>query len=166
MAAKMADAPALDLDISVEAEQWGAVATVSTVAERAARAAFAAANGKGPAEAAIVLSTDARVQLLNRDYRGQDKPTNVLSFASGDDAMEMPDGVPHLLGDIIVAYETTAREAAAENKSISDHFSHLVVHGMLHLLGYDHQDDAQAQEMEDLEVQVLADLGIDDPYGA
>lgn len=118
-------------------------------------------------EISVVLSDDAEVQELNRQYRGQDKPTNVLSFAALDDEdTPIPEEGPILLGDIILAYETTVKEAQAEEKTVANHLSHLVVHGVLHLLGYDHIEDDEAEEMEGLERTVLAALGIPDPYSS
>ncbi|MCC9621274.1 rRNA maturation RNase YbeY [Thalassospira sp. MA62] len=120
-------------------------------------------------EIGVRLTDDATVQVLNRDYRGKDAPTNVLSFAaleSADDAsvfMMAPD-MPLMLGDIVIARETCAREAAEQNKSLGNHLLHLAVHGTLHLVGYDHMVDDEAEEMEDLERRILAGLGVDDPY--
>ncbi|PKU23389.1 rRNA maturation RNase YbeY [Telmatospirillum siberiense] len=116
-------------------------------------------------EVSLVLADDAMVQELNRQYRGQDKPTNVLSFAAldGDDEIAVPDG-PLMLGDVVLAFETTTREALAEGKPLADHLSHLLVHGILHLLGYDHLEEAEAEEMEGRERVILAGLGIADPY--
>jgi probable rRNA maturation factor len=115
-------------------------------------------------EVSLLLTTDSQVQDLNRDYRGQDKPTNVLSFAALDADSPIPPDGPILLGDVIIARETTEREAAEEDKKLSHHLSHLVVHGVLHLLGYDHMEDDEAEEMESLERSILAGLGIPDPY--
>lgn len=120
-------------------------------------------------EIGVRLSDDATVRILNRDYRDKDKPTNVLSFAaleSAEDAsafMMAPD-MPLLLGDIIIARETCAREAIEQNKPLKNHLVHLAVHGTLHLVGYDHMVDDEAEEMEDLERKILGTLGIDDPY--
>jgi probable rRNA maturation factor len=132
---------------------------------RAAAETVADANG----DVAVVLTDDAAIRVLNRDWRKLDKPTNVLSFpaprreaASGK---KIPsDDAPALLGDIVIAYETTAREATAEGKPFAHHLSHLAVHGFLHLLGYDHESDAAAQDMERLEAGILARLGVPDPY--
>lgn len=121
---------------------------------------------EGVVELSIVLADDEAVRALNRGWRGQDKPTNVLSFAALDDEdAPLVDGAPLLLGDVILAYETCAAEAKEQDKSLADHFGHLVVHGVLHLLGYDHMDDEEAAEMEALETDLLASLGIPDPYG-
>lgn len=155
----------LDMDIAVTAGDWSVVTDAAKIAEQAARAAFAAAADDVPSEAGILLSDDAAVQGLNRDYRGKDKPTNVLSFAAQEGDMPTPDGAPILLGDIVIALETLSRESADEGKATADHLSHLVVHGMLHLLGYDHQTDAEADEMESLEVRILQGLDIKNPYG-
>ncbi len=118
-------------------------------------------------EISLVLADDAMVQGLNRQYRGQDKPTNVLSFAAldGEEDEPLADG-PLLLGDVVLAFETARREAVAEDKPLADHLSHLLVHGVLHLLGYDHLADDEAEEMESRERAILADLGIADPYAA
>lgn len=115
----------------------------------------------GAAELSIVLTDDAEQRVLNRDWRGIDKPTNVLSFPQLE-PFAPPAG---LLGDIVLARETLEREAAELGKSFEDHFTHLVVHGFLHILGHDHVDDAEALVMEGLETQILASLGIADPYG-
>jgi probable rRNA maturation factor len=113
------------------------------------------------AELSVQLADDAQIRALNAQWRGVDKPTNVLSFpvAAGDKIAAAP-----LLGDIVVAFETAEREAAEEGKTFADHYAHLVVHGFLHLLGFDHQDAAEADRMETLETVILARLGIADPY--
>lgn len=125
------------------------------------------ANG----EVAVVLTDDAAIRALNRDWRKLDKPTNVLSFpvpprsaVAGKSIPLMKGEAPALLGDIVIAYETTAREAVAEGKPFSHHLAHLAVHGFLHLLGYDHESDAAAQDMERLEARILARLDVPDPY--
>ncbi len=158
-------APELEVCVSREAGAWpdGAEA----LAERVAYATLAASYppDDGPAELSVVLADDALVQQLNRDYRGKDKPTNVLSFALTEaEEPELEEGAPVLLGDVILAYETVQREAAEQNKNPDDHLTHLVVHGVLHLLGYDHETDDEAEEMEALETRLLATLGIADPY--
>jgi probable rRNA maturation factor len=117
-----------------------------------------------------VFTSDAAVQELNREWRGLDKPTNVLSFPMLERAvlLELPDmGPPELLGDIALARETCAREADEKGVSIEDHATHLIIHGLLHLAGYDHEiSAADADAMETLEINALALLGIADPYGA
>jgi len=117
------------------------------------------------AELGITLTDDETVRTLNRDHRGQDKPTNVLSFplAGADFAPEAP-GAPLLLGDVVLALGTVAREAAEQGKSLEAHAVHLVVHGVLHLLGHDHETDADAEAMERLEIGVLQALGLPNPY--
>ena len=114
-------------------------------------------------ELSVALSDDRHVRRLNRDYRGHDRATNVLSFPSEQIAPgELP---PHpMLGDLVFAHETCAREAQAQNKGFDEHFAHLFVHGLLHLYGYDHSSEAEAQVMEALERSTLARLGIADPY--
>jgi len=107
------------------------------------------------AEISIVLTDDTHIQALNRDYRGKDKSTNVLSF---------PQDEPALLGDVICAHETIAREAEEQGKSFHDHFTHMLIHGALHLLGYDHETDEEAEEMESLEIEILSKLNIKNPY--
>ena len=114
-----------------------------------------------PTELSIVLSSDAEIRILNRDYRSKDTATNVLSFPSG---LSPEISGTDMLGDVILAYETVAAEAARDGKTLEAHLRHLVVHGVLHLLGYDHETDSDAVEMERREVEILADFGITDPY--
>ena len=116
----------------------------------------------GPCELSLVFADDATVQALNAEWRGKDKPTNVLSFPAFP--LKPGDKLPPLLGDVILAFETVAREAAEEGKPLDHHVSHLVLHGFLHLLGYDHETDADAEVMEALETRILAKLAIPDPY--
>lgn len=173
----------LDISFSLESGDWEtAAADVERLTDAAARAAFEAAEkpeimgGDTPVEMSLVLADDALVQTLNRDYRDKDKPTNVLSFAllddlddtdeSTDDVLARDEGMPILIGDVILAFETVQREALEQGKSFEDHLTHLVIHGVLHLLGYDHQSDPDADRMERLETSILARLGIADPYSA
>ena len=154
--------PAVEVAILVESPLWGDEAPWRALAEAAVAAAVEVAELDVPehAELSLVLTDDAAIRVLNRDHRGKDKPTNVLSFPGFD-----PDEPPEpLLGDIVVAHETTAREAAEEVKPLAAHFSHLVVHGMLHLFGYDHETTDDAEVMEAEERRILARLGLDDPY--
>ena len=117
-----------------------------------------------PSELSVVLSSDRLVRRLNRDYRGRDEPTNVLSFAELDEPAGAITAGPRLLGDVILARETVVKEAGEQGKQAADHLAHLVVHGVLHLLGYDHQNRCEAQAMESLEREILHGLGIADPY--
>jgi probable rRNA maturation factor len=150
----------LNIEISRNTEGWPEA--LDARADAAVRAALTQSKARiaGPAELSIVLTDDAEQQLLNRDWRGIDKPTNVLSFPQ----IEPFGPVSGLLGDIILARETLVREAEEQGVSFDDHFTHLVVHGFLHLLGYDHMDDDEALAMEGLETQILASLGVADPY--
>jgi len=151
-------------DILVSAPCWQQEADCEAVVRRAIDAAAATADaGTAGAEVAVMLTDDAGLRSLNRDWRAIDKPTNVLSFPApptpGAGA-----GAPRQLGDIAIAFETTRREAEAEGKPFAHHLSHLAVHGFLHLCGYDHETDADAETMEGLERDILARLGIPDPY--
>lgn len=149
------------IDIAIEAEAWesfedpaGLAGTV--IGQSISQSGVRVADG---AEISIVLCDDAFIADLNRKWRQLDKPTNVLSFPSGGAVAATP-----VLGDIVIAYETAAREAAEAGKPLRDHVAHLLAHGFLHLIGYDHIVDADAEAMEALERSVLARLGIDDPY--
>lgn len=153
----------LSADILVTAACWEAEPEAETLVQRAiAAAARQACPSVDGAEVAIVLTDDSGIQTLNRDWRGIDKPTNVLSFPAAP--VPGPDTQPRMLGDIAIAFEVTRREAESENKPFAHHLSHLAVHGFLHLLGYDHETDADAEIMENLERQILDDLDIPDPY--
>jgi probable rRNA maturation factor len=150
-------APAIE--IVVESRLWSAQRNARAVIRRAIGAAAAMApTGKG--EIAIVLTDDPAMRRLNRAWRGKNAPTNVLSFPASKD-----NGAAHL-GDIAIAYETTAREAKAEHKHFRHHLAHLAVHGYLHLAGYDHIDEQEAQIMENLEIAVLQRLKVPNPYVA
>ncbi|MCZ8545700.1 rRNA maturation RNase YbeY [Mesorhizobium qingshengii] len=152
----------VDIDLAVEAGNWPEEAVLLRLVERAAGAAFAETGAAGRSELSVVFSDDAQIRTLNAGWRGKDKPTNVLSFP----AFPFPKGgpLPPMLGDIVLAAETVAREAALEEKPLENHISHLVIHGLLHLLGYDHETDAEAEEMEAIERAALARLAIPDPY--
>lgn len=114
------------------------------------------------AELSVLLANDEKLKALNNDWRGKDKPTNVLSFPGSD---VLPgEAAESILGDIVISVETTKREAELENKRFDDHFTHLIIHGLLHLFGYDHETEEQALQMETLETEILAQLGITDPY--
>lgn len=154
--------PAVDLMVRVDHRDWRPLTgDPEGLVEAAVMAALAEFEPEA-VEVSVVLADDAAVQALNRDHRGKDRPTNVLSFPP---AYSPPAGVgPRPLGDVILALETVRDEAAKQGKSAADHLRHLVVHGILHLSGYDHETEAEAEEMEDLERTVLASLGIADPY--
>lgn len=168
------------VDVLVESDRWSAaLPDVESLVHRAAQAVLSAAPDlPGNAELSVLLSDDANIRRLNRDYRDSDSATNVLAFSNDDPASgpvvgrvvgpvsgAMADPRPTLLGDVVIAFETTAREAADQKKPLSHHVSHLLVHGVLHLLGYDHDEATAASGMEDLERAILAGLGIPDPYG-
>jgi probable rRNA maturation factor len=154
---RRAAAPAMD--IAFASPLWGAQPLAAQTVRDAITAAGALATPSG--EVSIVLTDDASIAKLNRQWRGIDKPTNVLSFPAAKPDVQGP---PPLLGDVIVAYETLAREAAEQAIPILHHLAHLVVHGYLHLLGYDHQTDSEAGAMEGLERDILSRLRIADPY--
>jgi probable rRNA maturation factor len=153
----------LCIDVSSSAACWSDnLSSADALARRAANAVWhRIGRVEGNAEVSIVLGDDMLVRDLNQRYRSQDKATNVLSFPAGDDGQP---GMPCLLGDVILAYDTIAREATEQQKPLADHFQHLCVHGILHLLGHDHQEDSDATTMETLEISILADLGIANPY--
>ena len=156
----------------IEDARWQA-AGLGTLVAPAVAASFAEL-GLDPAEFTLCVMgcDDARIALLNAEFRGKPVPTNVLSWPTWDlsaetegDAPDAPQpGEDESLGDIALAYETCAREAAEQDKPLADHVTHLVVHGLLHLLGYDHLRDGDAARMEGLEVRILARLGLSDPY--
>ncbi len=158
------------IDVTVTCPDWdGALPDAVPACSRAAAAALEAAVRQTPdgAEISLLLTDDAMMRTLNRDYRGQDKATNVLSFALADDAPHgQGEAVDAMLGDVVLAFETISREAAEQGKSLADHTAHMIVHGVLHLLGFDHQTDDEAADMETLEKSILAELGIADPYQA
>ena len=142
-----------------------AVATLRSAAEPCLGAGLAD-RLPGQIEVSIRLTDDAEMRGLNRTYRGQDKPTNVLSFEGDDMASAGGPGEPWLLGDVVLAFETVAGEASMEGRPLEAHLAHLVVHGVLHLLGHDHEDEAEASTMEALESRIVLGLGFADPHGA
>ncbi|MDI3469403.1 MAG: Metal-dependent hydrolase YbeY, involved in rRNA and/or ribosome maturation and assembly [Pseudolabrys sp.] len=150
---------AVAIDILVESPLWKNVpAAEATVIEAIGAAAAEISTSAG--EVSVVLTDDEAIRRLNRDWRKIDKPTNVLSFP----AARTPGLEPVLLGDIVIAYETLEREAAAEGKDFLHHLAHLAVHGFLHLMGYDHQTDSDADDMESVEIAILNRLKVPDPY--
>jgi probable rRNA maturation factor len=157
-------------EVLVVADCWQTEPDADAVIQRAiATAAEIARTGLGAdfgeAELAVMLTDDAGIRTLNLNWRGIDKPTNVLSFpALPPTGAGGPHDAPRMLGDIAIAYETTRKEADDEQKPFDHHLSHLAVHGFLHLIGYDHEKDHDAERMESLEQEILAQLGIPDPY--
>jgi len=141
------------IEVEVEDEAWAGLPDVRVVVERAARAAL----GATPGDIVILLTDDAAVQDLNARFRDRDRPTNVLSFPAAHSA------APHL-GDLVLAFGVCAAEAQAQGKTLPDHLTHLVVHGVLHLLGRDHEAETEAEAMEAEERTLLASLGVADPY--
>jgi probable rRNA maturation factor len=157
----------LAIDVVHEAGDWGRLDAVSDTV-RAAADALAAELAIAASEACVALSSDAEVERLNATYRGKQAPTNVLSFPAGPAIEPAADAAEpvRFLGDLALAAETVVREAADLDVPFEHHLQHLVVHGLLHLLGYDHETDDEAEAMEALEVRILARLGIADPYAA
>jgi probable rRNA maturation factor len=142
------------IEVEIEDDAWSAaLPEVEAVVVRAATAALGSVEG----DVVILLTDDEAVREINARFRDRDRPTNVLSFPAAESAF------PHL-GDLTLAFGVCATEAEAQAKTLSDHLSHLIVHGVLHLLGRDHEDDAEADEMEDEERSILASLGVADPY--
>ena len=159
----------LDIQISVEEGDWPSEDVLHAMSERVLGEAagllqteVAQPFPKTEPELSLVFTDDAAIRTINAEWRGQDKPTNVLSFPAFP---LVPGGMPGpMLGDIIIARETVEREAVDLEKGIDDHLAHLMVHGFLHLFGYDHMNDAEAEVMEGLETRILARLGLSDPY--
>lgn len=155
--------PEIDVGLEIEADEWGDEGVLEAMAHRAIDATFAHLGvTSGTSELSILFTDDAAIQVLNREWRAKDKPTNVLSFPAFP--VEPGDDLPPMLGDIVLAFETVKREADEENKPFAHHLTHLTVHGLLHLLGYDHETEEQAEEMEGLEREILSSLAIPDPY--
>ena len=146
----------IDLDLQVEAGAWTReLSELTPICERALIAGAAQKQVSG--EVSLLLTDDAQIQILNRDWRKKDKPTDVLSFPASE--MDRP-----FLGDIAVSFGITQTDAETRNIGLDQHLSHLLIHGLLHLLGHDHKDDTEAAEMERLEIAALASLGWPDPY--
>src|SRR3954452_17357488 len=154
-------------EVLVVADCWQREPESEAVIQRAvAAAAENVDEDVAEAELAVMLTDDAGIRTLNSNWRGIDKPTNVLSFPALPPPTPLAgtDDIPRMLGDIAIAYETARREADDEQKPFDHHLSHLTVHGFLHLVGYDHETDDAAEAMEALEIEILAQLGIPDPY--
>lgn len=163
----------LEADILIEDRRW-AEAGLEKLSVTAIKAVLANLGLKGRFEVSVLGCNDARIATLNADFRGKPRPTNVLSWPDDERGAEHPGDRPEppvpgpdgtiVLGDVAIAYETCAAEAAAAGRTLAHHATHLVVHGVLHLLGYDHERDADATLMESIEIEILGKLGIDDPY--
>lgn len=153
------------VEFVADSPRWRAALPARSLARQAiAAAARACGVALAPgAELCVHLADDERVRALNARWRGLDKPTNVLSFPA---AAPAEIARARLLGDVVLAFETVAREAADEGKPLADHYRHLVVHGFLHLIGFDHDDEVDAERMEAMETRILAQLGVADPYRA
>jgi probable rRNA maturation factor len=147
------------IDIEIEAAAWTEAQPDAEDLVRGAAEAVLAMEHLSDRNLVVLLTDDVAVQALNARFRGQDQPTNVLSFPA-------PPNPEQHLGDVALAYQTCAREAAEQGKALGAHLQHLVAHGVLHLLGYDHMSDPEAEEMEGLERVILASLGVSDPYAA
>lgn len=159
----------LDIQIAVDVDGWPDEEALHQMAQRVLGAAEAFLVSEKaqpfpeqPTEVSIVFADDETIRDINSEWRGQDKPTNVLSFPAYP--IEPGDLPGPMLGDIVIARETVAREALELDKTFDEHLTHLLVHGFLHLLGYDHMETEEAEEMEGLETGILAVLGLSDPY--
>jgi probable rRNA maturation factor len=148
---------ALSVDVLVQSPKWKGHRGAATAVRKAINAAADEVSSPG-GEVAVVLTSDAAIRKLNKQWRKIDKPTNVLSFPANGGAQGAP------LGDIVIAYETLKRESRDEDKKFVHHLSHLAVHGFLHLMGYDHQNDSEAESMEELERVIMTRLRMPDPY--
>lgn len=156
----------MEIDVLVQDEAWRTAASdIETLATRAAEVALAVGNyAGGDAELSIALADDAAVAALNAEWRGRDGPTNVLSFALETDAVDAGPGPIAALGDVVLARETILAEARRDGRTVDDHTAHLVVHGVLHLLGYDHEDDDDAVCMEAAETAAMRAMNRPDPH--
>ena len=152
----------MEIDFLTDDEAWRALPEREAQAHAAIRAVFEVLQSPAPeAELSLVFTSDQAVAELNRVWRGKAEPTNVLSFPAAGGAWP---GAPRALGDIVLAAGVVSREARTSGKPLANHTSHLIIHGLLHLVGYDHEDDARAEAMERLEAEVMARLGLPDPY--
>jgi probable rRNA maturation factor len=164
-AARFKDRRPAEIAVLIQDKRWlKSDPRLITLTRRYGRAAFEGA-GAAPLAVTVVLSRDSIVRKLNRDFRGKDKPTNVLSFPAPNGVSAPPDQNLPEIGDVILAFETLTNESVTQGKPFVNHLAHLVVHGILHLLGYDHERPGQARVMERLEADILSMLGMPDPYG-
>jgi probable rRNA maturation factor len=164
IASKARPGAGVAIDILVEAGDWPDEPELERIARRALDGVLAeiGADSRVASELSVVFTDDAHIRALNAGWRSKDKPTNVLSFPAF--AADGGKVLPPMLGDVVLAAETVAAEARNEDKPLADHMTHLIVHGILHLIGYDHEIDAEAEMMEQAERRILASLAIPDPY--
>ncbi len=154
------------VSVAIEDEAWSKVPDLEALAARTVNAvALIEQAGELECEVAILFAGDAEVAVMNKAWRGKPAATNVLSFPAPK-GQPAPEGEPRFLGDIVLASGVVAKEAAEQGKSMIDHTAHLIVHGMMHVLGYDHRNDEEAEAMEAREIRILQTLGIPDPYAA
>lgn len=151
----------LTIEAAVECPQWEKLPNIDGLLAESLQAVLneTGEDVREDAEVSFLFCDDARIRELNRQFRGKDQPTNVLSFPGPEPLDEA-----QFLGDIALAYETIAREAREQGKSLEHHCRHMIVHGFLHLLGYDHEESVEAEEMEATEIRILQALGVEDPY--
>jgi len=153
----------IEIDIITEAGDWPK--NSSSIIERSLGECFAQLKLTAEGDVSVVLADNDFVQHLNKTYRNKDRPTNILSFPQIEDVEHISDKNTYVsFGDLILAYETLNKECENQNKRFEDHLSHLVIHGFLHLLGHDHEEEVEAEKMEALEISILAQLGIKNPY--
>lgn len=153
------------IDLNIQSKEWLTdLPKIESLSKKVIKSALKSAlPHQKNLEVSLVLCNDDFIQDLNKNYREKDKPTNVLSFPNTEyEDLEQPNFIS--LGDIIVAYETTKKEAISQEKPLQEHYTHLLVHGTLHLLHYDHETDSEAEEMETLEIEILSGMGIKNPY--
>ncbi len=159
-----------DIDVNISEPEWtSSFLDVEKVAAEAMELSLRMAQmphqiKDRDIEVSIVLANDDLIQILNREYRDKDAPTNVLTFASLDADGPIPADAAYPIGDVILSFQTIDREAREQGKFFKDHFIHMVVHGTLHLLGYDHQNEDDANNMESLEIRILEKMNIQNPY--
>ncbi|MEX0347605.1 MAG: rRNA maturation RNase YbeY [Rhizobiaceae bacterium] len=156
----------VDLQITIDADGWPQEARLRDIVSRAVRGVFdkVGAKSSSACELSLLFTDDKAIRRINQKWRGIDKPTNVLSFPA--EPSVNPNALPAVLGDIVFGLETISCEAEVENKRFEHHLSHLVVHGLLHIFGYDHEQETDAEAMEAMERQILQTLAIPDPYNA
>ena len=149
----------MNLDISIDDKGWSAVPDLKKLARKTLKAALA----DDDVSLSLLFTSDAKILAINQQWRGKAAATNVLSFPISPET-PVPAGEPRPLGDIVLAFGVVSKEALEQKKSVAHHVTHLIVHGALHLLGYGHEDDGEAEAMESLEIAILAGLGIENPY--